>query len=408
MKFSSIFSLAGFVANVFGFDYGVEKIRGVNIGGWLVLEPWITPSLFQQFEGKQNPAVDEWTFCEILGKGEAERQLRRHWDSWLNEGEIVKLAHSGINHIRIPVGYWAVDVKQNEPWVMGAFEYLEKGVMWAKNAGLKVMLDIHGAPGSQNGFDNSGKRDSVKFLDDPENTQRMIKVITHLTKHFSNQAFGNAVTSIQLVNEPAGWALDFNTLKKFYSEGFDAVKNNNNNFIVTIHDAFKPLTEWEYLNDERHKGTILDTHIYQVFDYSLVALDKDSHLALPCKRRDELAKSNSKMTTIVGEWSLATTDCTKWLNGFNRGARYDGKLDAGKGPACPTCTCDNKDELNSYTPDHHNFLRKLAQQQIGVYENSGSGWFFWNFKAEKSPEWDFMTAIDQGWITLNQTITPSC
>ena len=28
-----------------------EAIRGVNLGGWMVLEPWITPSLFYQFLG---------------------------------------------------------------------------------------------------------------------------------------------------------------------------------------------------------------------------------------------------------------------------------------------------------------------------------------------------------------------
>lgn len=30
-----------------GFNFGDEKIRGVNLGGWLVLEPWITPSIFE-------------------------------------------------------------------------------------------------------------------------------------------------------------------------------------------------------------------------------------------------------------------------------------------------------------------------------------------------------------------------
>ena len=29
------------------FDFGGEKIRGVNLGGWFVLEPWITPSIFE-------------------------------------------------------------------------------------------------------------------------------------------------------------------------------------------------------------------------------------------------------------------------------------------------------------------------------------------------------------------------
>lgn len=28
-----------------------NQIRGVNLGGWMVLEPWITPSLFMQFLG---------------------------------------------------------------------------------------------------------------------------------------------------------------------------------------------------------------------------------------------------------------------------------------------------------------------------------------------------------------------
>ena len=31
----------------------VKKAKnGTNIGGWLVLEPWITPSLFYRFLGK--------------------------------------------------------------------------------------------------------------------------------------------------------------------------------------------------------------------------------------------------------------------------------------------------------------------------------------------------------------------
>lgn len=35
-------------------DTGKTKIRGVNLGGWLVLEPWIKPTLFEQFDAKQN------------------------------------------------------------------------------------------------------------------------------------------------------------------------------------------------------------------------------------------------------------------------------------------------------------------------------------------------------------------
>jgi glucan 1,3-beta-glucosidase len=37
----------------------------------------------------------------------------------------------------------------------GAYEYLKLAVNWAASLNLKVMIDLHGVPGSQNGFDNS-------------------------------------------------------------------------------------------------------------------------------------------------------------------------------------------------------------------------------------------------------------
>ena len=43
---------------------------GTNIGGWMVLEPWITPSLFYRFLGKthsEGVAIDSYTMCETLG-----------------------------------------------------------------------------------------------------------------------------------------------------------------------------------------------------------------------------------------------------------------------------------------------------------------------------------------------------
>lgn len=84
-----------------------NQIRGVNLGGWMVLEPWITPSLFYQFLGgdETNTAFDTYTFCEVLGPEEGNKQLRRHWDSWVTEEIIQQLADSGaVNSLRLPVG----------------------------------------------------------------------------------------------------------------------------------------------------------------------------------------------------------------------------------------------------------------------------------------------------------------
>ena len=68
-----------------------KAMIGTNIGGWMVLESWITPSLFYRFLGKHHSdgiGMDCWTFCEALGADHANKVLRAHWDAWLTEEHI--------------------------------------------------------------------------------------------------------------------------------------------------------------------------------------------------------------------------------------------------------------------------------------------------------------------------------
>lgn len=84
-----------------------NQIRGVNLGGWMVLEPWITPSLFYQFLGGNETAVamDHYSFCAVLGAKEGNKQLKRHWETWVTEDIIRELVESGaVNSLRLPVG----------------------------------------------------------------------------------------------------------------------------------------------------------------------------------------------------------------------------------------------------------------------------------------------------------------
>jgi glucan 1,3-beta-glucosidase len=51
-----------------------ETIRGVNLGGWLLTERWITPSLFASTN-----TDDEWSLCNELGKDKCAKRLGDHW-----------------------------------------------------------------------------------------------------------------------------------------------------------------------------------------------------------------------------------------------------------------------------------------------------------------------------------------
>jgi glucan 1,3-beta-glucosidase len=144
-----------------------NQIRGVNLGGWMVLEPWITPSLFYQFLGKDESTtgLDMHSFCEVLGPEEGNKQLQRHWKTWVTEEIIQKLAQSGaVNSLRLPVGDWMY--KPYGPYIGctdGALDHVDYVLDWAHENGLTILFDIHGVKGSQNGFDNSGQSQGFEW-----------------------------------------------------------------------------------------------------------------------------------------------------------------------------------------------------------------------------------------------------
>lgn len=82
--------------------------------------------------------VDEYTFAQSLGPDEAKARLERHWSSWITKSDFDEIASDGLNFVRIPIGYWAVKPGAGEPYVQGAYAYLEKALGWAQEAGLKV------------------------------------------------------------------------------------------------------------------------------------------------------------------------------------------------------------------------------------------------------------------------------
>ncbi|KAI0228471.1 hypothetical protein L0F63_005966 [Massospora cicadina] len=352
-------------------------------GGWLVLEPWITPSLFDPFKKQTDPmVVDEYTFCKFLGPKKATEQLEKHWNSWVTNEDFKALKRAGINYVRIPVGYWAFNKTSDEPWVDGSREQLVRGVNLAK----------------ENNIQGSGPR--------------MLDVLDKVSTQFLTPEFKSTVTAIQLVNEPANWNLDMEKLEKFYDDGYDVIRKYSQEVKVTFHDAFKGLGYWEKL--ALKKGVFLDTHIYNVFDKCLIKLSPEGHRNHTCNFVDQLTKSKKLTPSFVGEWSLATTDCTLYLNGFMKGSRYVGNFENHNSPRLSSDydfssdECAKYDNVTKFSKDHKMNLKEFFDRQIGVYENAGSGWFFWNFKAENSPEWNFLLGVKEGWIRLSEKSVNTC
>lgn len=372
-----------------GFDYQNDKIRGVNLGGWFVLEPFINPSLFEQNTADGNVPVDEYHYCERLGKGVSSQRLQTHWDNWITEDDISKISKLGLNMVRIPIGYWAFQTLDSDPYVQGQVKYLDRALKWCRKHGLKVWIDLHGAPGSQNGFDNSGRRDEYGFQDG-EHTQMTLNVLAHILEKYGSSDWEDVVIGIELLNEPLGPALDMDKLKTFYYGGYKTVRNVGLQNVI-IHDAFQSMGAWD--NDlnppDKYWNIVIDHHHYQVFSQDDLEKSIDENIETVCSWGR--AGGNEAHWNVVGEWSAALTDCATWLNGVGKGARYSGDLEN-----CPYIdSCDKYTDYGKWPSEYRQNVRKYIEAQMDAYEQA-AGWIYWTWKTENAVEWDFSRLIQAG------------
>ncbi|KAM3069250.1 glucan exo-1,3-beta-glucosidase [Clarireedia jacksonii] len=379
------------------FSYGDTPVRGVNIGGWLVLEPWITPSIFQPLDQSLG-IVDEFTMTGKLGTAAALEILKPHWDSWCTLSDFQKIANAGFNLVRIPIGYWAYSLYDGETYTQGAAPYMDSAIDWARQTGLKVWIDLHGAPKSQNGFDNSGHRTTAGWQQG-DSVAQTLEVLNQITQKYAQASYQDVVVGIELLNEPANWVLDYGKLEQFYRDGYGQVRAVSDN-VVVLHDAFYSVDKWNGIlntGDNNAYNVVVDHHEYQVFSNDLVAMSGAQHIDYVCK--NAYTYSGSDKNVIVGEFTAAMTDCAWALNGLGVGARYDGTYPNSTFVA----SCDGLSNINSWNATYKADLKNYLYAQLASFETKAQGWIFWNFKTESAHEWDALVLADNGmWPDLKQ------
>ncbi|PAV16045.1 glycoside hydrolase family 5 [Pyrrhoderma noxium] len=381
------------------FLYGTNKIRGVNLGGWFVLEPWITPSIFE--DTGNDDVIDEYTFGKLVNSSYATKTLNQHWETWITEDDFMSIKAAGLNHVRIPLGYWSVPMNDSvsvSPYIPGAWPYLLQALNWAKSYGLHVIVDLHGAPGSQNGYDNSGQRtNNPVWATNDANVNRTLEILSVIADNI-----GGMIDVLELLNEPAGftnsqWA---SVIHQFWQDGYNVVRTvAGSSMKIMIGDAFLGVQSWEdFLQYPSAQGVMIDYHEYQIFSVDELTRSEDEHISFACSLIPDLVDySQSNLWTVVGEWSTATTDCAQWLNGRGIGARWDGTYFPNSAtPVLGSCEGLTGDSAN-FSKSYIEFLRKYWEVQVDIGE-AVQGWVYWAWKAENADEWSYQKGLESGWI----------
>jgi glucan 1,3-beta-glucosidase len=357
-----------------------KKVRGVNLGGWLVLEKWMAPSVFKGLE-----AVDETSYCVELGAN-AEPALKKHWDSFITRADFIWLAKVGINAVRIPLGHWifgpgypyhASYGKNPHPFVQGGIAVLDRAFDWAEELGLLVVLDLHAAPGCQNGFDNGGIKDVCEWHTQPEYIEHSLLVLERLAERYHTRP---ALHAIEVLNEPH-WDIDIELLKKYTTDAYHRIRKycRSEDVAVVYHEGFRSFREYTgFLVEPEYRNVVLDIHRYQCFAREDIDTDIYGHMQKACiewkKEADEIISELG--CTYVGEWSLGLDlkIVSLWAEGpFNYALQ----------------------EMDDFQMDVA--YRGYAAAQLITFEKY-LGWFFWSYKTETAAAWSFRDCVERGWL----------
>ena len=352
-------------------------------------------------EGMDYP-MDEFTLGQVLrtssgGIETATRYMERHWETFLTYDDLKTLKANGVTHLRIPMGYWirgipGLSLLDDEPYIPGGWKYFVRAANWCRELGLVVWADLHGAPGSENGFDNSGHYLGGSTCDGwskhPANVQRTLEILTDIANGVLEEGLGDVVTGFGILNEPFA-DCDFEVLLKYYDDALTVLRATlGESTSVFVGDTFRAFrfNDGKFWTDpEIYHDTYLDSHPYHVFFEEGRSFTPRQHIAYVC-RHDTSAVSDccfqdgpskqipsAGISRLTGEWSGAFDSLpTALVPEIMEGISKTGQLPQRN----RTLSAARKD-----------FIRNFCEAQMVAYEAADSGgvskgWLFWNFKME--------------------------
>lgn len=355
--------------------------RGVNLGNWLVLEKWMGASpLASATCDDDRGLIDEFDAEELAVALDAHRR------TFVTEMDFVWLSQVGCDLVRIPVPYYLFGTEHHTACV----EYLDQAFVWAERWGLKVLIDLHTVPLSQNAFDNGGYQGLCAWAQDPARIDATIDLLERIARRYAGNA---ALWGIEALNEPANdfmlqmnlrnygedypervarsRVIDRATLVDFYERVYERLRPLVGPEVALVfHDQFELDTWDDLLPADRYENVVIDAHKYLVFqDFGFTRFDLAEYQAKVEEFSDEVRAAARHHQVLVGEWCLGT---------------------------------HNPHLAEMDDEDRRAFYRALADAQLDAWDQ-GLGGCYWSYRVDdlEHQDWDLRTCVVKGWLDLH-------
>jgi aryl-phospho-beta-D-glucosidase BglC (GH1 family) len=174
----------------------VVRLRGLNLGGWLVKEGYIL-----HFPGKDLDAPSEIdrAIVDLAGPDVGPALLEEWREQWIAEADLADIRVLGFNSVRLPLHHALLwDLEEGTPRPEG-FAFLDRVVEWCGRHRLWLFVDLHCAPGGQNAGNISDSDGVARLYTDPANQDATEALWGTIAARYRDRI---AVAGYDLLNEP--------------------------------------------------------------------------------------------------------------------------------------------------------------------------------------------------------------
>ncbi len=188
------------------------QLKGVNLGAWLVREDWLNPDHIPAEVLAEKKYDGEMVYDKLeerFGREKAQELLNMFYDNWITEWDLDNIKSMGFNCVRVPFWYRNFYYDDKGTKILDEkgewdFSRLDWVVEECSKRELYVILDMHGAVGSQSDAPHSGRGFAgAQLMENSERGEKYRELTDELWTAIASRFNGNpAVAMYDLLNEP--------------------------------------------------------------------------------------------------------------------------------------------------------------------------------------------------------------
>ncbi|RRD50214.1 glycoside hydrolase family 5 protein [Arachnia propionica] len=171
------------------------QLRGVGIGNWLLPEGY----MWRFTAGATSPRRIERLIRDLIGEEDAAAFWRTFRATFFTRDDVAAIAALGFDHIRLPLNSRLFITHDGEDVAEG-HDLVDRCLEWCREHGLRVLLDLHGAPGGQTGANiDDSVADQPELFTDGRARELCIELWRRLARRHRDHP---ALLGYDLLNEP--------------------------------------------------------------------------------------------------------------------------------------------------------------------------------------------------------------